>query len=73
MDKENNWWEVLEVQETDYMHTFQLNLKEPKKKIKHQNHKEFGHIFQDKLIYEEQMKKIKQQIIFSGRTEGLVQ
>eukprot|EP00253_Pinus_taeda_P024774 PITA_24774 len=51
------------------MHTFQLNLKELKGRIKKWNKEEFGNIMEDKQKLEREMESLQQKMIMEGRTE----
>ena len=53
------------------MCTFQLKLKEIKKKIKKWNKEEFGHIMNDQQQFNQRMIEVQQIIIQEGRLEDL--
>lgn len=51
------------------MHTFQLKLKELKRRIRIWNREEFGNIMKEKQKLEKEMEEIQQQTVEEGRNE----
>jgi len=71
MMKVEEWWKQSRQRGRNKMQTFQLKLKELKGNIKNWNKEEFGNIFKDQQLLDQKMKKIQQEIITVGRSEGL--
>eukprot|EP00253_Pinus_taeda_P024087 PITA_24087 len=59
LHKVEEWWTQSQVRGQGKMHTFQLKLKEIKKRIRKWNREEFGHIMEDKEKLEKEMEDIQ--------------
>ena len=65
--KIEEWWTQSTLKGKGKMHTFQLELKELKGKIKKWNKEEFGNIMEEKHKLEKEMEEIQHRIITEGR------
>eukprot|EP00253_Pinus_taeda_P017518 PITA_17518 len=69
LPKMEEWWGASRARVRNLMETFQLKLKELKRKIKAWNKTYFGNIHWEKHCLEEAMQSLQQQIILEGQTE----
>ena len=63
------WWQNNQVVGISCMHKFQTKLELLKQHLKHWNKHTFGNIFTRKVLLEQEMEQLQQQIITNGRID----